>query len=1114
MSVEESWKNFDDMVRCMSLGKASVLVGSGFSKNATPNDERGPMPGWKDLVVELEKKLGRLSSSSGSGSEAAESRKTPIEVISAIEKEKDREWLCREVADILSDGSYVPGKAHELLVKLPWSDIFTTNYDTLLERACEEFSYNGWEVVHTDRELLLKGNSHRVVKLHGNVGMADMVLTEDDYRSYRRKHSPLWDTVRSSFMGNVIVLIGFSGTDPNFVKWRNWLKRWAGGRSDTIFMVDRNPGNVGPGIRVINLGNLKPGLKYGDQVVAFLEEAKERLDGLSSVLSPSFSLDGCDLGDVGMRASELADKCRLVPFLNVSLEYGEDDVYRRLGDLASVPGMVKFFELSGYVPKGLCEKVKMFESDERAFAQSVASCGWERCRPTKCGYTLHKVNFYDDLKCWFSGLKTNRAKFSVCLRAMYGVPSWFLRHEQEPFSFFFTFVNEWNPAWKSKEAFSADNNPVWILRKAGLLVRMGKASDELKGDLTRAVSDIERVVARDGLSDEDRAGLLFTQFCMLLLLDVIEGGGGLGSRAYADRLARAKRYGVDWFEIEKSLARQVKDHVVGSLGGSRPAGFDLDWQLGAETYNFNTHDLPPVLRYVRFMEETGIPLSMASIDLVAIIQAIANLGEGNKLDSRLVVHLAVWGRCVRDALTRGVLEAIGKDSDMVNAFRYLSAFVVACREEGLKCVEEEKQALLALSLISSVKSPRPAVSSCSARIPEIVEKLLGLNVEYLRWGGMLGHVQFDQLDQVVGLLLDHPSDFRVKGYVDGLGFLPDFSMTPRRSITFESISMAIERLRENPDDAVLRGKLLRLYGRGYFDWEQESCFRRLPKPEGPDGGRGPGLTLIDDCSRVFGCGADYEAEEFIWRVEEALLDGRLSESEEEKLLAECVKVEVGNAQNKWYVEMLRAYLVWVLASRLGKAVPWDEIGKYVPNMRDAMNIPGDEVRGLVGKLMDTVEDKNWRSWPLEERLSYHVVCAYAKGLVVNEDACSVIVRRSIDLMSVYSDLRFLHGLWFITLALDHCKDSVIKEEELSGIWNRLRNIRSMAMKSFTSPAESELTLAKRTMFRYFQWRCERCGYEHPDKMQWNSGLKSVAFVEEYNAGHGFVSWTPFKAAVL
>ena len=46
-----------------------------------------------------------------------------------------RERLDSFLLEKIPDGEHSPGKLHELLLELPWKDVYTTNYDSLLERT-------------------------------------------------------------------------------------------------------------------------------------------------------------------------------------------------------------------------------------------------------------------------------------------------------------------------------------------------------------------------------------------------------------------------------------------------------------------------------------------------------------------------------------------------------------------------------------------------------------------------------------------------------------------------------------------------------------------------------------------------------------------------------------------------------------------------------------------------------------------------------------------------------------------------------------------------------------------------------------------------------------------
>jgi hypothetical protein len=62
------------------------------------------------------------------------------------------------------DDDYEPGPLHRLLLKLPWADVFTTNYDRLLERAAANLPYRRYHVVTCAPEIS-SAMRPRIVKL-------------------------------------------------------------------------------------------------------------------------------------------------------------------------------------------------------------------------------------------------------------------------------------------------------------------------------------------------------------------------------------------------------------------------------------------------------------------------------------------------------------------------------------------------------------------------------------------------------------------------------------------------------------------------------------------------------------------------------------------------------------------------------------------------------------------------------------------------------------------------------------------------------------------------------------------------------------------------------------
>ena len=133
--------------------------------------------------------------------------------------------------------SWTPGPLHIDLLELPWTDILTTNWDTLLERAAENSVDYSYEVVRTETDLTY-AKSPRIVKLHGTIGdPGPLIFTEEDYRTYPTKYAAFVNFARQVFIENELCLVGFSGDDPNFLQWAGWVRDHLGGSARRIYLV-------------------------------------------------------------------------------------------------------------------------------------------------------------------------------------------------------------------------------------------------------------------------------------------------------------------------------------------------------------------------------------------------------------------------------------------------------------------------------------------------------------------------------------------------------------------------------------------------------------------------------------------------------------------------------------------------------------------------------------------------------------------------------------------------------------------------------------------------------------------------------------------------------------
>ncbi|UXZ97222.1 SIR2 family protein [Pseudomonas phytophila] len=211
--------HYNAVRRALLNGNAAVMVGAGFSKNAENGDE---LAIWKDIAQELWRELNPGSDelsdfSSGVVTQLGE------QYARVFSKPALEELLKR----LIPDERVAPGLLHRSLLSLPWSEIFTTNYDTLLERAAETIVDKAHYTVMCREDIPQSKilNRRRIVKLHGSFpSQRPFIFTEEDYRRYPENSAPFINLVRQSMLENVFCLIGFSGDDPNFLYWIGWVR--------------------------------------------------------------------------------------------------------------------------------------------------------------------------------------------------------------------------------------------------------------------------------------------------------------------------------------------------------------------------------------------------------------------------------------------------------------------------------------------------------------------------------------------------------------------------------------------------------------------------------------------------------------------------------------------------------------------------------------------------------------------------------------------------------------------------------------------------------------------------------------------------------------------------
>ncbi|MBI4898910.1 MAG: SIR2 family protein [Actinobacteria bacterium] len=239
-------------------GRWLPVIGAGLSRNAVVNEGRLPAL-WPEL------------GSSMAGALGIDKGDSVIEVLSAYSHSFGRQKLVEQVGLRIRAHDAKPGGVHLAFAGIQFTDLVTTNFDTLLETAYEALEKRSFPVV--DESLLSAVNyfpGPRIVKFHGDLAHPDrMVLTEDDYDSFLVRFPLLVTSVTAMFIDRTAMFLGYSLDDPDMRQMLSFVKQRLGrmARPMWTIQVAASASQVARferrGVHVINLPRAR-GLSAGD----------------------------------------------------------------------------------------------------------------------------------------------------------------------------------------------------------------------------------------------------------------------------------------------------------------------------------------------------------------------------------------------------------------------------------------------------------------------------------------------------------------------------------------------------------------------------------------------------------------------------------------------------------------------------------------------------------------------------------------------------------------------------------------------------------------------------------------------------------------------------------
>lgn len=657
---------------------ASVLVGAGFSRNAVKIDESlDDSPDWAQLGEIF---LDRLTEDSEQKDSMR--RRGPLVLAEQVEAVYGRPELDHLLLSNIRDGDLLPSSLHRKLLELPWSDIFTTNYDTLLERTSKELEQE-LPVITCKEDLIGSSGVTRIIKLHGSFpSHRPFVITSEDYRTYPQRFAPFINTVQQSMLENTLCLIGFSGDDPNFEKWTGWIRDNLG-RENTpniYLLLHYTPSEAEKKLldrrRIIPV-DLSQLTQYGD-IPAIYEAALDYLLSLQKDTAP-------DEWDLNSSFQKLAQPtCTFQTAL---------ETLKKIR--TSYPGWLT-------VPNRYMKLL-------RTVARDAMSLLEKQCREDSIlsGMELEYLYEYDwlreksllppfasELRCYHKVLERypepspqKRAIQLSLLRDLRESGEWAewdtLHHglEEDRSSLTVEQIHQlqWEECLCSQaryqyqdlkqklDAWDMESGaPVWVLRKAGLLAEYGERK-QAHVLLRQGISDIRRRLAHQR---KINLNLLSLESAMIFLQEYINQSCDAGTKrekmnARQDDgpLIRRSRvlhdqYHVDWETRNNTFCAALETAWTPYRTEREQSSFDFG-RVRRSTHFGENSEVINAYAFLRFREESGIPFFISSCHngTKAACGAAERLARYAPQLSILTLVRADEPKAVEQAITRGILSA-------------------------------------------------------------------------------------------------------------------------------------------------------------------------------------------------------------------------------------------------------------------------------------------------------------------------------------------------------------------------------------------------------------------------------------------------------------------------
>jgi hypothetical protein len=241
MGWRPPWEScvLEDLIGAIRKRQAILFAGAGVSMTVG-------LPSWRTLIEhiaeELDIDLSEFKETDLNYLTLAEFYRLKQGSIGPLRSWMDRNWT-------IPEDKLKASRVHELICKLDFPIVYTTNFDRNLETSFKLHGRDYVKIVNAKDIARVREGVPQIVKYHGDFDDDDsIVIAETDYLERLSFESPLDIKFRSDALGKTILFIGYSMTDLNirFLLHRLW-KTWSGSGYERdrpqsyVFMLRANP---------------------------------------------------------------------------------------------------------------------------------------------------------------------------------------------------------------------------------------------------------------------------------------------------------------------------------------------------------------------------------------------------------------------------------------------------------------------------------------------------------------------------------------------------------------------------------------------------------------------------------------------------------------------------------------------------------------------------------------------------------------------------------------------------------------------------------------------------------------------------------------------------------